>query len=159
MDNHLILKNSSSDSCKLSQEAAKKSAYLIKIFDNFENEKEHDLGEITKLTLERCCDYLNHFAGKEPSKIPRPLTSNSLKPFVTIYELELISTLSIDDIFDLLNASNMLEIRCLSDLCSAQIASIINSNSIKDIADILSIDVEFPEDESNDEVYYVPLGK
>ena len=104
-----------------------KSLELSKFLKDFNNDfpdKDIPLNEVDSKTLEKIIEYLKHYTGDEkPKEIPKPLSSGDLKPILSEFDYKFISSVSLQDCVELVNAANYLDIPGLCDLICARLAS------------------------------------
>ena len=100
------------------------------IIDNGNEDKEIPLPTINEKTLRKIIEYLHHLKeGNEPPEIEKPLRSNDLKDVTTDWYANFVE-LSDEELQDLLNAANLMDIKCLVVLACAKMGSIIRGLSI-----------------------------
>ena len=99
------------------------SKFLKDIIDNNrELDQEIVINQVDGKNLGKIVEYLKHYEKEKPKKIPKPLPSKDLKSILTEWDYNFINPLSLDDLIDLVKASNFLDIGALIHLISAKIA-------------------------------------
>ena len=142
MEVDITIKVISSDGkeIEMSKKAASKSNILKGIMEDYPDNTEFPLNNVTSPILEKIKEYLEHYKDKEPEKIEIPLKSNNFKECVSEWDYNYLGE-NIDLIFDLINASNFMDIKSLYELASAKLGSKIKGISSESIKK----DFEIPE--------------
>ena len=97
--------------------------------------------------LKKIKEYLEHYENEEPLEIERPLPSSNFKECVNEWDYNFID-LDTDMIFDLMLASNKMDIKSLLELSSAKIAADIKGKNTEEIRKQFNISNDFtPEEE------------
>ena len=97
--------------------------------------------------LKKVKEYLEHYKDKEPLEIERPLPSNNFKECVDEWDYN-FTDIGLDIIFELILASNYLDIKSLLELGSAKISSILKGKTTEELKNIFNITNDFtPEEE------------
>ena len=97
--------------------------------------------------LKKIKEYLEHYENEEPLEIERPLPSANFKECVSEWDYTFMD-LDTDMIFDLILASNKMDIKSLLELSSAKVASDIKGKSTEEIRKEFNIEDDFtPEEE------------
>ena len=92
-------------------------------------------------------EYLEHYKDTEPKEIERPLPSQNFKECVDEFDFN-FTEIDLDMIFEIILASNYLDIKPLLELASAKVASILKGKTTEEIRRTFSITNEFtPEEE------------
>lgn len=145
--NMVVIQSSDDVKFTLEIKAAERSVLLRGLLEGYSNDKEIPIPEIKGEILKRCVEYLNHYKDIEPREIPKPLPSENLLEVVDEWDATFISSFDLDTVFDLINASNYLDLRPLLDLCCARIASIMKGKSAEEIRSIFNLENDLSEDE------------
>ena len=115
---------------QLSKDACKLSKYLEA---QTKGKKELVLDTINGETLKLIVDYLNHYTTNNLSKLPEKLKSEDLKSQLCTFDYKFISPPSFEVIFNLINASLLLELEHLHDLACIRIAAFMRDKDIDEI--------------------------
>ncbi len=142
MEEDIIIKIIPNDgkAIEMSKKAANKSIILKGIMEDYPDNTEIPLNNISSPILEKIKEYLEYYKDKEPEKIEIPLKSNNFKECVTEWDYNYLGE-NIDLIFDLINAANFMDIKPLYELASAKLGSKIKGISSESIKK----DFEIPE--------------
>eukprot|EP01084_Bolivina_argentea_P179794 310655_1 len=89
-------------------------------------------------TLKLISEWLTHHKGIEPEPIPKPITSVIMKQMVDIWDANYVDGMTKKEIFEVILASNHLNIYALMNLASAKIATLIKGKSPEEIRQILN---------------------
>ncbi len=90
---------------------------------------------------------MNHFDGKSPPEIEKPLTSIELKNITDEWSANFIDKLLLEDLINLTVASNFMGINSLLDLCCAKISCLCKDKNEEEIIKIFNITETFTEEE------------
>ena len=97
--------------------------------------------------LKKIKEYLEHYENEEPLEIEKPLPSSNFEECVSEWDYTFMD-LDKDMIFDLILASNKMDIKSLLELSSAKVASDIKGKSTEEIRQHYNISDDFtPEEE------------
>ena len=147
-DTFLILESLDNKKIEIKTSAAKKSNLLKGLMNDFEPQKETiKLPEIKSDVLKKIVEYLDYYKDKTPKDIPKPLPSNDLKEFLTEWDYNFINNIDNDEVFDLIVASNYMDIPSLLDLCCSKIASLVKGKKVNDIRKMFEIECDLTEEE------------
>ncbi len=157
MDSDPIIKIKSNDGkeIEISRNAACKSGIIKGILEDFPDNTDIPLNQVNGVILEKVKEYLIHYQDEEPPKIEIPLKSIDFKECVPEWDYKFIGE-DIDLIFNLLNASNYMDIKSLFELASAKLGSKIKgmtSDSVKGDFEIGELTKEEQEQVLNDKKY------
>lgn len=130
----------------LDSKAAERSNLLKGLLQDYSEDTDIPLPEIKTDILKKCVEYLNHYKEKDPKEIPKPLPSPNLLDVTDEWDVNFINT-DLDSVFDLINASSYLDIKCLLDLSCAKIASVMKGKSAEEIRNIFNLENDLTEDE------------
>ena len=103
--------------------------------------------DIKSELLKKIKEYLEHYENEEPLEIEKPLPSSNFEECVSEWDYTFMD-INLDMTFDLLLASNKMDIKSLLELTSAKVASIIKKVSTEKIRQTFNITNDFtPEEE------------
>ena len=103
--------------------------------------------DIKSELLKKIKEYLEHYENEEPLEIEKPLPSPNFEECVSEWDYTFMD-INLDMTFDLLLASNKMDIKSLLELTSAKVASIIKKVSTEKIRQTFNITNDFtPEEE------------
>ena len=105
------------------------------------------LPEVTLDVLEKIIEYLKHYKNKEPQKIPKPLPSINLNEFIDEWDINYISQMDINMVFNIIEASNYLEIPSLIDLSCAYVASLIKGRTADEMKAMFNVDCDLSDEQ------------
>jgi hypothetical protein len=93
-----------------------------------------------------CCEYLTEHNGKAPPDYPKPLTSSIMLDFCTVWDADFADRISKEPlrITTMISAANFLEIIPLVNLMAVKMASMIQSQPLRKIANIISGKLDDP---------------
>ena len=147
-DTKVILISSDGEKIETSAKAAMRST-LIKdsIQDCRDDIIEFTANNVKGNILKKIVEYLEHYKGTEPKEIERPLPSQNFKECVDEFDFN-FTEIDLDMIFEIILASNYLDIKPLLELASAKVASILKGKTTEEIRRTFGITNEFtPEEE------------
>ena len=147
-DNKVTLISSDSQKFEISVKGAMLSE-LIKerIQNNKDDHIEFNANQVRGEVLKKVVEYLEHYKEEKPKEIQKPLPSSDLKDCVDEWDYNFIN-IELNDVFEIILASNYLNIQPLLNLCSTAIAVKIKGKSTAEIRQILNITNDFsPEEE------------
>ena len=131
---------------EVEKEIAEKSVLIKGIMDENEDE-EIPLPNVKRPILEKVIEYCNHLKDHQPPEIDKPLVSTDMASVVDPWHAEFIN-LEQEVLFELIMASNYLDIKPLLDLACAKVASLIKNKSVPEIREFFNIENDFsPEEE------------
>ena len=134
---------------EISKKSAELSELLKQTINDFPNEDKFPLNEIDEKNARKVKEYLNHFNGKAPPEIGKPLKSNIMKNVTDEWSANFVDTMSLDDIINLDVAANYMGINCLLDLCSAKISTFFKDKTEEEILKEFDISEPLTEEEKN----------
>ena len=144
------LKSSDGKVFEINDKALFLSKFLNDIIDNNrELDQEIIINKVDAKNLEKIVEYLKHYETEKPKEIPKPIPSNDLKSFLNEWDYNFINPISIEELIDLINASNFLGIDSLIKLISAKLASEMMTGTIEEVREKFGIKV--PEEEIDEE--------
>ena len=143
----LTLVSSEGEKMQISVKAAQRSQMIKRIIDDFPNETEIPLENVRSNILKKIKEYLDHYQDTDPKEIERPLASQNYQECVDPWDFEFINV-DLDLIFEIILASNYMDIKPLLELASSKVASIIKGKTPEEIRKTFNIQKEFtPEEE------------
>ena len=145
-----ILTLTSSDNVKvpIDSKSAERSYLLKSLLQDYSEEKnEFPMPDIKGDILKKCVEYMVHYKDTEPREIPRPLPSPNLLDVTDEWDVNFVSGIDLDSVFDLINACNYLDLKPLLDLSCARIASFMKGKSAEEIRSIFNLENDLTEDE------------
>ena len=145
---NLVLVSSDNQKIEIDRESAKKSGLLNGLISSPNQPQEPiQLPDIKYDVLKKIVDYLTHYKDKVPKDIPKPMPSANLNEVVDEWDVNFINSFEIDNVFDLINASNYLDIGSLFDLSCAKIASLMKGKTAQEIRTMFNVDCDLTEEE------------
>ena len=147
-DNKVIMISSDGQKFEISAKAAMRSQIVKEnIIGNNQEEIEFKVNNIKGDILKKVVEYLEHYENEEPKEIERPLPSLNFQECVDEWDYNFID-IYLDTIFEIILASNYLDISPLLELASAKIASVIKGKTTEELRQTFGIQNEFtPEEE------------
>ena len=143
----LTLVSSEGEKMQISVKAAQRSQMIKRIIDDFPNETEIPLENVRSNILKKIKEYLDHYQDTDPKEIERPLASQNYQECVDPWDFEFINV-DLDLIFEIILASNYMDIKPLLELASSKVASIIKGKTPEEIRKTFNIQNDFtPEEE------------
>ena len=143
----LTLVSSEGEKMQISVKAAQRSQMIKRIIDDFPNETEIPLENVRSNILKKIKEYLDHYQDTDPKEIERPLASQNFQECVDPWDFEFINV-DLDLIFEIMLASNYMDIKPLLELATSKVASIIKGKTPEEIRKTFNIQKEFtPEEE------------
>ena len=147
-DTKVIMISSDGQKFEISAKAAMRSQIIKEsIMGNNQEEIEFNANNIKGDILKKVIEYLEHYENEDPKEIERPLSSLNFKECVDEWDYDFID-IDLDTIFEIILASNYLDIKPLNDLASAKIAALIKGKTTDEIRQLYGIPNYFtPEEE------------
>ena len=147
-DTKVIMISSDGQKFEISAKAAMRSQIVKEnIIGNNQEEIEFKVNNIKGDILKKVVEYLEHYENEEPKEIERPLPSLNFQECVDEWDYDFID-IDLDTIFEIILASNYLDISPLLELASAKIASVIKGKTTEELRQTFGIQNEFtPEEE------------
>ena len=143
----ITLISSDNQKIQIDSKIVEKSDFLKDKIENSNKNIEINLPEINYNTLQKIVQYLIHYKEKEPQQIPKPLSSNNLSNVIDEWDINFIKNMDMNSIYDLINASNYLEIPSLLDLCCAYIITLIKGKPIEEMRKIFNIECDLSDEQ------------
>ena len=129
----------------ISHKAAIRSNYIKMVLDINPDSIEIPL-KINGSMLKKIKEYLEHYENIEPFEIEKPLPTNNLKECVNEWDYNYIN-IDLEEVFELINASNYMDIESLLDLTTAKISSMSKGKSQQEIRNMFNIQCDLTEEE------------
>ena len=145
-DRIIFLIPSEGEKEEISLKAALRSGLIKSIIEINPDSTEIPL-KLKSEILKKVKEYLEHYKDKEPLEIERPLPSNNFKECVDEWDYN-FTDIELSILFELILASNYLDIKSLLELGSAKISSILKGKTTEELKNIFNITNDFtPEEE------------
>ena len=131
-------------------EVAEKSTILKNMIEDTGKDGEIPIPNIRESILRKVLEYCEHYRSTQAREIPKPLPNKNLEEAgVDSWDCEFIEMENMDDLIDLVVASNFLDIEGLLNLGCAKVASLIKGKNVEEIRDLFGIENDFtPEEEA-----------
>ena len=143
----ITLISSDNQKIQIDSKIVEKSDFLKNKIGNSNKKIEINLPEINYNTLQKIVQYLIHYKEKEPQQIPKPLSSNNLSNVIDEWDINFIKNMDMNSIYDLINASNYLEIPSLLDLSCAYVITLIKGKSIEEMRKIFDVECDLSDEQ------------
>ena len=148
MSEQVKLLCSDGDEVEVDVEVAEKSVLIKGLIDDSGIEEQIPLPNVKRPILEKVIDFCKHLKDHQPPEIEKPLRSTDMASVVDPWYAEYIN-LEQEVLFELIMASNYLDIKPLLELACAKVASLIKNKSIEEIRKFFNIENDFtPEEEA-----------
>ena len=146
-DNKVIMISSDGQKFEISAKAAMRSQIVKEsIIGNNQEEIEFKVNNIKGDILKKVVEYLEHYENEEPKEIERPLPSLNFQECVDEWDYNFID-LDLGTIFEIILASNYLDIPPLIELASAKTASTIKGKTTEEVRKLYGIQNDFTDEE------------
>ena len=142
------LKSKDEKEFSISEKAVKRSKLIEGIIEDYQDNKIIPLPDVDGIILEKIIEYLNHYENSEPKIIKKPLKNYKMKEAFEKWDYDYINNMNIEDIINLLNASNYMDIDSLVQLCKNKIAYEIIEKPVDEIINIFKINNDLSEEEN-----------
>jgi S-phase kinase-associated protein 1 len=147
MSKTLSLNSSDNVKVTIDSKSAERSVLLKGLLQDYSDENDIPMPDIKGDILKKCVEYMTHYKDTEPKDIPRPLPSPNLLDVTDEWDVNFISGIDLDSVFEIINASNYLDLKSLLDLSCSRIASIMKGKTAEEIRNIFNLDNDLTEDE------------
>jgi len=128
-------------------EIAEKSVLIKGLIDDSGTDDEIPLPNVKRPILERVIVFCEHLKNNQPPEIEKPLRSTDMSVVVGAWFADYCN-LEQEELFELIMASNYLDIKPLLELACAKVASMIKNKSVQEIRKFFNIENDFtPEEE------------
>ena len=135
------------NACEISLKAGSRSVVIQTLLEINPDSNEIPLIKIKSNIVKKVKEYLEHYENIEPKEIERPLRSNNFKECVDEWDYNFMNV-ELDEMLEILLASNYMNIKPLLELSSAKQASIIKGKTIEEINKLYNLENDFtPEEE------------
>ena len=108
------------------------------------------LAEVDEKIIGKVYEYLEHFKGKPPKDIEKPLQTNDMKNVIDEWSSNFVDKIPLEDLISLTTAASYMEISSLIDLCCAKLACMCQDKYEEDIFKVFNINETFTEEEKDD---------
>ena len=138
---------SDGEEVEIDLEIAEKSVLIKGLIDDSGTEEQIPLPNVKRPILEKVITFCQHLKDHAPPEIEKPLKSVDMASVVDAWYADYIN-LEQEVLFELIMASNYLDIKPLLELSCSKVASIIKNKSIQEIRKFFNIENDFsPEEE------------
>ena len=128
---------------------AEQSTLVKGLIDDGDIEEEIPLANTKKATLDKVIKFCEYIKDNAPPQIDKPLRSTELADVTTPWYTDYVNGLEQEELFELILASNYLDIKPLLELTCAKVATMIKNKTIPEIRKFFSIENDFtPEEEA-----------
>ena len=128
---------------------AEQSTLVKGLIDDGDIEEEIPLANTKKTTLDKVIRFCEYIKDNAPPQIDKPLRSTELADVTTPWYTDFVNGLEQEELFELILASNYLDIKPLLELTCAKVATMIKNKTIPEIRKFFSIENDFtPEEEA-----------
>ena len=133
---------------EVEKEIACKSILVKGIVDDSGIEDEIPLASVKKPILDKVIEYCTYINENTPPEIEKPLRSNNLNDVVNEWYANFVD-LEQEVLFELILASNFMDIKSLLELACAKVASLVKGMTIPETRQFFNIENDFtPEEEA-----------
>ena len=147
-DKKVILKSSDGEEISIGVKSASNSKLLKGILEDYTEESTIPLPEVKSKELKEVIKYLDYIKDHEPSVIPRPLKSSDLKPLISEWEFNFLSSMKNEEVLDLINSANYMDINPLLQLTCARIASEMIDKPVEEVRKDFGIECDMTKEEA-----------
>lgn len=119
----ITLISSDNQSFTISFKAASRSKLVKDMCTDYEDQVEFPMRNIHSSSLSKIIEYLEHYQDSEPKEIPKPLKDSQIETILDEWDLTYINSLSKEEAFNIVNATNLMDISSLNQLCACKIAA------------------------------------
>eukprot|EP01016_Furgasonia_blochmanni_P011810 TRINITY_DN154_c0_g1_i6.p2 TRINITY_DN154_c0_g1~~TRINITY_DN154_c0_g1_i6.p2 ORF type:complete len:163 (+),score=59.82 TRINITY_DN154_c0_g1_i6:152-640(+) len=135
---------------EVDEEVAVKSLLVKNVIDDTGTDEEIPLPNVKSATLKKIIQYCEKYKNENPPEIEKPLKSANLAEIVPKWDSDYIQIENLEELFDLILASNYLDIKSLLDLACAKVATLIKGRTPEEIRKTFNIVNDFtPEEEAS----------
>ena len=147
MDKMITLVSSDGEKMQVTAKAAQRSQLVKGIIEDYPDDAEVPLNNVKSNILKKIKEYLDHYQDSDPKEIERPLASQNYQDCVDNWDFEFINV-DLDLIFEIILASNYMDIKPLLELASSKVASKKKKKTPEEIRKTFNIQNDFtPEEE------------
>ena len=145
--NKVKLLCSDGEEVEIDIDVAEKSVLIKGLIDDTGTDDQIPLPNVKRPILEKVIDFCKHLKDHQAPEIEKPLKSTDMQSVVDPWYADYIN-LEQEVLFELIMASNYLDIKPLLELSCAKVASMIKNKSIQEIRKFFNIENDFsPEEE------------
>ena len=145
--NKVKLLCSDGEEVEIDIDVAEKSVLIKGLIDDTGTDDQIPLPNVKRPILEKVIDFCKHLKDHQAPEIEKPLKSTDMQSVVDPWYADYIN-LEQEVLFELIMASNYLDIKHLLELACAKVASLIKNKSIEEIRKFFNIENDFtPEEE------------
>ena len=145
--NKVKLLCSDGEEVEIDIDVAEKSVLIKGLIDDTGTDDQIPLPNVKRPILEKVIDFCKHLKDHQAPEIEKPLKSTDMQSVVDPWYADYIN-LEQEVLFELIMASNYLDIKPLLELACAKVASLIKNKSIEEIRKLFNIENDFtPEEE------------
>ena len=145
--NKVKLLCSDGEEVEIDIDVAEKSVLIKGLIDDTGTDDQIPLPNVKRPILEKVIDFCKHLKDHQAPEIEKPLKSTDMQSVVDPWYADYIN-LEQEVLFELIMASNYLDIKPLLELACAKVASLIKNKSIEEIRKFFNIENDFsPEAE------------
>ena len=138
---------SDGEEVEIDLDIAEKSVLIKGLIDDSGTEEQIPLPNVKRPILEKVIQFCTHLKDHAPPEIEKPLKSVDMASVVDAWYADYIN-LEQEVLFELIMASNYLDIKPLLELSCSKVASLIKNKSIQEIRKFFNIENDFsPEEE------------
>ena len=138
---------SDGEEVEIDLDIAEKSVLIKGLIDDSGTEEQIPLPNVKRPILEKVITFCQHLKDHAPPEIEKPLKSVDMASVVVAWYADYIN-LEQEVLFELIMASNYLDIKPLLELSCSKVASLIKNKSIQEIRKFFNIENDFsPEEE------------
>ena len=104
-DKIIKLKSNDDEVFEISEKAVKRSRLVDGILQDYEDNTEVPLPDVSGKILKKIIEYLKYYENSEPKSIPKPLKNSQIEDILEEWDYEYIISVELEDSIDLLNAT------------------------------------------------------
>ena len=147
MENKVKLLCSDGEEVQVEVSVAEKSVLIKGLIDDSGTEEQVPLPNVKRPILEKVIEFCKHIKDNAVPEIEKPLRNTDMATVVDAWYANYINVEQ-EMLFELIMASNYLDIKPLLELSCAKVASMIKNKSIQEIRKFFNIENDFtPEEE------------
>jgi S-phase kinase-associated protein 1 len=132
---------------RVSRKAAVQSQLVRTALEDDKDAKEVSLVHIAAPIVEKVIQYMNYHIDQEPRKIESPLKSTIMRELVDQFDAKFVDDIDLDTLMKLLLAANYMDVKTLTQLICAKIASMMKGKTADQIRKTFNIRGEFTPEE------------
>ena len=147
MENKVKLLCSDGEEVQVEVSIAEKSVLIKGLIDDSGTEEQVPLPNVKRPILEKVIEFCRHIKDNAVPEIEKPLRNTDM---ATVVDARYANYINVEQemLFELIMASNYLDIKPLLELSCAKVASMIKNKSIQEIRKFFNIENDFtPEEE------------